>query len=64
MQRCTELNVTNRSRAYPERHRKEIQKGVDSFQYSVLREHSQVMPELLRMQNVLKVVCEAEHFPR
>ena len=31
MQRCTELNVTNRSRAYPERHRKEIQKGVDSF---------------------------------
>ena len=39
MQRCTELNVTNRSRAYPERHRKEIQKGVDSFQYSVLREY-------------------------
>ena len=36
MQRCTELNVTNRSRAYPGRHRKEIQKDEDSFQYSVL----------------------------
>ena len=39
MQRCTELNVTNRSRAYPGRHRKEIQKDEDSFQYSVLREY-------------------------
>ena len=42
MQRCTELNVTNRSRAYPRRHRKEIQKDEDSFQYSVLREHKYI----------------------
>ena len=42
MQRCTELNVTNRSRAYPGRHRKEIQKDEDNFQYSVLREHKYI----------------------
>ena len=42
MQRCTELNVTNRSRAYPGRHRKEIQKDEDSFSYSVLREHKYI----------------------
>ena len=34
MQRCTELNVTNRSRAYPGRHRKEIQKDEERLRFA------------------------------